>query len=117
MDWVIENWMLIAVVALLLFVGAVMLFNFLLLPSNKQQEKMKKWMLWAVVEAEQYLKSGTGRLKLAYVYDLFKQRFPIFSTFMPYLTFEKLVDEALNEMRHLASTNEKIKYFLGVDDE
>ncbi|MFR6482019.1 MAG: hypothetical protein ACLUPD_10785 [Anaerotignum faecicola] len=42
----------------------------------EQREKVKEWLLLAVTEAEKELGSGTGQLKLRYVYDLFLRRFP-----------------------------------------
>lgn len=107
-----ENWITICIIALLVIVGLVMLFNFILLPSNKQQEKIHQWLLWAVVEAERYLESGTGQLKLVYVYDKFKKQYPLFATFMPYLTFEKMVEAALEEMHYLIATNPAVEDFV-----
>jgi len=75
---------------------------------SKQTDKVRKWLLYAVTLAEKDLKSGTGKLKLEYVYDLFGTRYSWLKVIMPRVTFEKLVEDALAEMRHLLNTNEAI---------
>ena len=72
---------------------------------TQQTHKLQKWLLLAVSIAEQELKSGTGKLKLEFVYDMFKARFSWLHLVMPRSTFERLVDIALDEMRHLLETN------------
>jgi hypothetical protein len=72
----------------------------------------KEWLLWGVAEAEEYLGSGTGELKLRYVYNLAIERFPIVAKLIPFFIFKKLVDLALDKMRELIEKNKKIAEIL-----
>ena len=78
----------------LLMLGAVYLF--VKLPWQTKVSKVKQWLLWAVVEAEKQLGSGTGKLKLRAVYDLFVERFPAVARAVSFDTFAGWVDEALD---------------------
>lgn len=73
-----------------------------------QKNKAQDWLIWAVSQAESYLGSGTGKLKLRYVYDLFIEKFPIFSTLVTFSTFEGWVDVALKTMKQYIETNPAI---------
>ena len=68
----------------------------------------ENWLIWAVSQAEKELGSGTGKLKLRCVYDLAIARFPILAKFIPFTLFSKLVDLALENMREMIQTNDKI---------
>lgn len=68
----------------------------------------KDWLVWAVSEAEKMLGSGTGQLKLRYVYDLAVIRFPIMAKLMPFTIFSKLVDSALEVMKDMIANNKSI---------
>ena len=61
-----------------------------------------------VTEAEKELGSGTGQLKLRYVYDLFLQRFPAVAKRISFETFSYWVDRALIDMREMLSKNKAI---------
>lgn len=98
-----ENWYVIAVVL-------VLLFGIYYTITNKQ--KVKEWLCYAVTIAERDLKSGTGQLKLRQVYDMFIERFPVFSKLVPFSTFSLWVDEALIFLREQLEKNENIKAFV-----
>lgn len=68
----------------------------------------KEWLVWAVSEAEKMLGSGTGQLKLRYVYDAAVVRFPILSKLIPFSIFSKMVDSALDVMRDMIANNASI---------
>ena len=65
----------------------------------RMKENVKEWLLWAVTQAENYLGSGTGALKLRYVYDLAVEKFPAIKYILPFNVFSAWVDEALKIMR------------------
>lgn len=71
--------------------------------------KVKRWLEYAVSEAESQLGSGTGQLKLRKVYDWFITQFPFFSKILPFSVFSKLVDAALVWMRSQIENNNQIK--------
>lgn len=68
----------------------------------------RNWLVWAVSEAEKALGSGTGQLKLRYVYDAAVLRFPVMAKLMPFSVFSKLVDAALVTMREMIEKNKSI---------
>lgn len=76
------------------------------------KENVKEWLLWAVTEAENYLGSGTGKLKLRYVYDQCVERFPAVKYLLPFSVFSQWVDEALIEMRKQIANNKNIAAYV-----
>ncbi len=97
------------VIAAIIGIG---IYIFLKLPVGTQRRKIKEWLLWAVTEAEKGLGSGTGQLKLRWVYDLFIDKFKFISVFISFGTFSKWVDEALNKMRLLLESSESLRNFI-----
>ena len=76
-------------------------YNFVKMGRAQQLNKVKQWLLFAVVEAEKELGSKTGQLKLRYVYNLFVSKFKMLSYIISFETFSMLVDEALDEMKDM----------------
>ena len=74
-------------------------------------DKIREWLLIAVSKAEEKYGSGTGKLKLVYVYDMFIEKFPKLQAIVPYVLFSHLVDQALVAMRKMLE-NEKIAEIL-----
>lgn len=100
--------------------GGAILFGIKFVQMGQQQQikMMSEWLLLAVVQAEKELGSGTGKIKLRYVYDKFIQRFGIIAKLMPFEMFSELVDKALEEMKELLSNNEQLaKYVFWKSDE
>lgn len=106
------NWHIILLVILLIGAAVGAVYAFLVLSPEKQKEKVRKWLLGAVITAEREYGGGTGKLKLAVVYDLFLIRFPKLSKLISFATFSVLVDQALEQMRILLETNPKILSFV-----
>lgn len=77
-------------------------------PTDKKIQMVKEWLLYAVIQAEKDLGSGTGQIKLRYVWDMFIKTFPKLAPVISFELFSKLVDEALEQMRHLLETNKDI---------
>lgn len=98
MKWLIENWYYVV------FVIAVLIGTMYGLMTGKAKE----WLKFAVCVAEEKLGSGTGQLKLHYVYDMFVEQFPAFATIVPFNIFSKWVDLALEWMREQLEKNDKI---------
>ena len=99
MDWVIENWYYIVFVILAVLVVVY----------GCMTGKCKEWLKYAVTIAEKELGSGTGQIKLRQVYDMFIQRFPVFSKLVPFSTFSYWVDLALEFLREQLEKNSQIK--------
>ena len=85
-----------AIIALFLIVLTIYLMGF------------KNWLVWAVSEAEKVLGSGTGQLKLRYVYDMAVLRFPIVAKIIPFKLFSGMVDAALKVMNDMIKNNTSI---------
>lgn len=76
------------------------------------EKRIKKWLLQAVVLAEKQLGSGTGKVKLSTVYDMFIVRFPIVSKLISFNTFSSFVDDVLVTMRELLESNKSLKEYI-----
>ena len=79
------------------------------MPTEEQMDQVRKWLLWAMTQAEKELGSGTHKLKLSMVYDMFVERFPWLAKTIPFSKFSKLVDKGLEELNGMIVTNEKVK--------
>lgn len=96
MEFVLEYWYIILAAVVMVAVGIVLAVRFFKKPSSEQVAKVKEWLLMAVLEAEKQFGSGTGKLKLRSVYDLFVARFPWIAKIVSFETFAQWVDEALD---------------------
>lgn len=103
------NWVLIAAAMVVIGMSFYVMVDFKRKPREEQIEQLREWMLYAVTLAEQRFGSSTGKLKLHYVYDLFIQRFPALANVVSFEWFSELVDDALDQMRGMLSTNKAIK--------
>lgn len=112
MTWLIDNWYIAIGIIAVLVVAGFAIYKFTGLPNKEQMVKIKEWLLFAVVEAEKELGSGTGKIKLSMVYSAFITKFPITSKIISFETFSKLVDIALDEMKELLESNEKVKQLI-----
>lgn len=117
MKWIIDNWSLLVAIIGFAVCGYFYVYRFSKLPSSEQLEKIKNWLLFAVIQAEKELGNGTGALKLRYVYNLFLNTFPALVDVISFDMFSKLVDEVLEQMRHLLDTNLDIKNYVEGDVE
>ena len=79
--------------------------------AYRLKANVKEWLLWVVTEAENYLGSGTGKLKLRYVYDKCVEKFPAGKYLLPFSIFSAWVDEALILMRDEIEKNPHIAAF------
>ena len=88
------------------------IFWFVKLPKEKKIANIKEWLKYAVVEAERELGSGTGQLKLRMVYDMAVKQFPFIVQLIPFDTFSKWVDEALDWMRGQLAENKAAQSYV-----
>lgn len=112
MKWLIDNWTLLVVTAAVLAGVWYILKRMSSGPSEEQLLKVKEWLLYAVIMAEKELGAGTGQLKLRYVYDMFVEKFPALVSIISFELFSRLVDEALEKMRHLLEYNKDIEDYV-----
>ena len=91
MSQIIENWYVIVALLVAATVVVYTIYRFIGLPTKKQKEKVNEWLIWACIEAEKSLQSGTGQLKLRKVYDAFVA-VPSFSWVSKIISFETFSD-------------------------
>lgn len=112
MKFFIENWYLIVAAAAVVAVGGCCVYAFVKKPTSVQIQSVKEWLLYAVTKAEKELGSGTGKLKLRYVYNMFIERFDYLADIFTFDMVSGLVDEALEEMRKMLSTNTAVQNYV-----
>lgn len=112
MIWFIENWSVILGILAVIIGFIVALIGFIKLGKDKQIAKIKEWLLYACTVAEKELGSGTGQLKLRYVYDMFVEKFTFIKLIISFEEFSKLVDESLETMKELLKNNEQVKKYI-----
>lgn len=78
-------------------------------PIKTKTEKVKEWLVFACMEAEKELGGKTGQLKLRMVYDMFLSKFNWLAKVVSFEQFFKLVDESLEEFKHLLKSNKAVK--------
>ena len=111
-EFLIAYWWLLIIAVAVLAVAGYAIYVFVKMPSNSQITKVKEWLLWAVTEAERELGSGTGQLKLRYVYDLFIDKFKFSSMFITFSQFSLLVDGALIVMKVILTDNKNVQEYV-----
>lgn len=111
-EFIMNNWFFVILITAIVFVVGYVIKVFFNMPSTTQISKLKEWLLYAVTEAEKEFGSGTGQIKLRYVYDMFIAQFPYLTNKIPFDTFSILVDEVLETFRDLLNKNEQIKNYV-----
>ena len=103
-----EYWFLIIIAIAVISTIAIKVYTWLKQPTSDQLKNVKEWLLYAVAKAERELGSGTGQLKLRYVYNMFVEKFPAIAIFITFEDFSKMVDEALDKFNELLKENTAI---------
>jgi len=114
-NFIQEYWFLIIAAIAIVSVVSIKAYIWFKKPGNEQLEQVKQWLIYAVAKAEAELGSGTGQLKLRYVYDQFIKKFPAVAIFLSFEDFSKLVDEALEELEKMIKENQKIQELIKPD--
>ena len=99
-------WVIIALCVGVL--AGMSIYKFAEKETKDKIEAVSTWLLYAVSLAEQKWGAGTGKMKLAEVYDMFLTKFPNLMTLIPYSKFTELVSEALDNMKHILATNKTV---------
>lgn len=118
MDLLTENWFLIVAFIAIVAVVICLIFRFLGMPTEKQKAKVKEWLVWACIEAEKALQSGTGQLKLRQVYDMFCA-VPAFTWVARVISFELFstwVSDALTEVKKMLISNKNLAEYVYGDN-
>ena len=112
MEWITTNWPIILALIAVLVVVIYAIYKFTKQPKEEQLNKIREWLLYAVTSAQKEFGSGTGQIKLRYVYDKFLTKFPQFAPIISFELFSNLVDEALVKFKEILETNKKIQQYV-----
>lgn len=107
MDFIIEYWAVIVAVACM--VVCIVCKCISIANGNIDEQQIAEWLKWAVAKAEAELGSGTGQLKLRYVYDMFVQRFGFAAKCVSFDLFSVWVDNALEWFNDQLLKNNNIR--------
>ena len=107
LNFFIDNWYIIATFICALILCITKIIEFIGYPTGKKKEEIKNRLLNYVTQAELELGSGTGKLKLAQVYDYFCEAFPYVKKWFTFEQFGALVDEILPTMREVLESTDK----------
>lgn len=114
MNWIVENWFLVvALVACIAGIACTIIY-FVKLPTQEQKEKIREWLVWACIEAEKELQSGTGQLKLREVWNKFCQ-IPAFTSVAKFISFDlfsEYVKEALTKAKEMLVKNRNLSAYV-----
>lgn len=110
-----NNWGILLLIILLIFRIVIDIVNFNKLPKGEQYQRIRGWLLQAVILAEKEFGSGTGSLKLSTVYAEFCKQLPWIAQVVPFELFSLYVDDALEEMKNMLKSNKKLAEFVEGD--
>lgn len=102
----------IIAIAVILIALVAMVMNYAKLSKEEKITNFKEWLKLAVTQAEKALGSGTGQLKLRWVYDLAIKQFPWIEQVVTFEVFSEWVDEALEWMNTQISSNEAVQNYI-----
>ena len=78
-----------------------------------QFKSFKQWLVYACSESEEYFGSGSGQLKLRYVYNLaVESKFGFITKIITFKMFSNFVDGALVKMREMIENSPAIAEIL-----
>ena len=117
MEYIISNWPIIIAGLSILALVIINIIDFFKQPTSEQLKSVREWLLYMVVLAERELGSGTGKLKLRFVYDKFLEKFPYLASILSFQKFSDLVDDALDEMKELLSKSKQIAAYANNDNQ
>lgn len=111
-NFIKDYWSLALLIIAGVTIGFIYARNFLKKPSEVQLKSIRAWLLSAVTLAEKEFGSGTGAVKLSYVYSLFIEKFPYFANMISFDFFSTLVDEVLDRFRNILKSNNNLQSYV-----
>lgn len=112
MEFLIDNWVVVVACVAVVVALTYECVYFFKKPTQEQIKALKEWLLYAVTLAEKDLGSGTGKLKLRQVYDMFLIRFTWLAKVITFEQFSLYVDEALEQMKTMLASNTSAQTFV-----
>ena len=113
----VSIYVVVFIVMLLVISVGYNVYAFSKLSPTDQEDKVREWLLLAVIKAEATFGGGTGKLKLRAVYDMFITKFPWLVKAVSFQAFSDMVDDALEEMKDIIVNNPKVAEYIasGID--
>ena len=115
-DFLAKYWFLLVAAIAILAIVVYAIKVFWQLPKEEKLAKVQEWLLYAVAQAEREFGSGTGQLKLRYVYDNFVARFPAIADKISFAAFSLLVDAALEKFNNMLTSNIKVQNYVNKEE-
>lgn len=114
MEWIYKNRLLLVGVILVTLILFIMAVSFFSASKEKQQQKIKEWLIWACIEAEKLLQSGTGQLKLREVWNQFLEvpAFGLIAKLITFEHFEELVTDTLMIVKLMLISNSSLAVYV-----
>lgn len=109
MDWIMDNMLIILCMVCVITMLTFYVLDFLKKPREQQIAALKKFLYYAVAEAETKLGQKTGQLKLHMVYNMALAQFSWIEKLVTFDEFSEYVDEALEWMKEQLEKNPNIK--------
>lgn len=109
MNFIIDNWYFIVLAIAVLVVSGIAIYTFINYPTDEKLKKVREWLLVIVQQAEKEFGTKTGKMKLAWCYDLFISKFPAIAKVISFESFSLIVDDALNEFEKLLVDNKQLQ--------
>ena len=103
---------IVIAVTVYILITAYNVWKFVKQPTAEQLATVKSWLLYACTEAEKELGSGTGSVKLAYVFDKFQGKFGDISKFISYDEFSNMVDDVLEKFKNMLASNTSLQGYV-----
>lgn len=116
MELILANHKIILGIVAIIVVMAFVIYKFFTQPTSKQKEQIRAVLLNLVTYAEAQFGSSTGKLKFSYVYSELITKLP-YLRFIPMSIIEQLIEDVLDEMRHLLATNPKVAKIVNKEGE
>ena len=116
LEFLNNNWFLIIAFIAVISVVSIKVYKWFKMPNQEQMRQVQEWLLFAVAKAEENLGSGTGELKLRYVYDMFVTKFPAIAIFVNFDDFCIMVEEALTKFKELLANNASVSAIYGFEN-
>ena len=112
MEQLVDNWYLVFGLFAVLVGVAGAFAEFFYESKEKKIETLRKWLEYAVTEAEKQLGEKTGQLKLRLVYDMALSKFSWLEKLVSFEEFSGYVDEALEWMRKQLVSNAGVRGYV-----
>jgi uncharacterized membrane protein len=109
MDWLVKNYVLVIGLVIIAAGAGISAYRFTRKSNEQRIAAIREWLKYAVTVSEAAMQSGTGALKLQYVWSMATAQFPFIAKLISFEEFKIMVDDALVWMREQFEKNPNIK--------